>query len=163
MNCSPPGTSVHGESPGKNIGVGCHGLLHVIFPTQGLNPGLPYCRWILYHLRQQASPRILEWVAYPFSYPFSMWTSWPRNQTGISCIAGRFFTNWATREPKWDYIKLNIFCIEKEAIDKINRQFKECGQYSQTIYLIGVNITNYKELIKINSKKFDLKIGIGIT
>ena len=36
-------------------------------PTQGLNPGLPRCRWILYHLSHQGSPRILEWVAYPFS------------------------------------------------------------------------------------------------
>ena len=34
---SPPGSSVHGDSPGKNTGVGCHSLLHGIFPTQGLN------------------------------------------------------------------------------------------------------------------------------
>ena len=33
-----------------------------IFPTQGLNPGLPHCRLILYHLSHQGSPRILEWV-----------------------------------------------------------------------------------------------------
>ena len=39
-------------------------------------------------------PRILEWVAYPF-YKGS---SWPRNRTGVSCIAGRFFSSWATRE-----------------------------------------------------------------
>jgi len=39
----------------------------VIFPTQGLNPGLPYCRRILYQLSHNGSPRILEWVAYPFS------------------------------------------------------------------------------------------------
>ena len=34
MDCSLPGSSVHGDSPGKNAGVGCHGLLQVIFPTQ---------------------------------------------------------------------------------------------------------------------------------
>ena len=34
MNCSPPGSSFHGDSPGKNIGVGCHALLQGIFPTQ---------------------------------------------------------------------------------------------------------------------------------
>ena len=39
------------NSPGKNTGVGCHALLHGIFPTQGSNPGLPRCRWILYHPR----------------------------------------------------------------------------------------------------------------
>ena len=49
-DCSPPGSSVHGDSPGKNTGVGCHALLQGIFPTQGLNPGLPHCRQILYHL-----------------------------------------------------------------------------------------------------------------
>ena len=44
MDYSPPGSSVHGDSPGKNTGVGCHALLQGIFPTQGLNPGLPHCR-----------------------------------------------------------------------------------------------------------------------
>ena len=40
MGCSPPASSVHGDSPGKNPGVGCQALLHGIFPTQGSNPGL---------------------------------------------------------------------------------------------------------------------------
>ena len=43
MECSPPGSTVHGDYPGKNIRVGCHALLHGIFPTQGSNPGLPHC------------------------------------------------------------------------------------------------------------------------
>ena len=42
----------------------------------------------------KGSPRILEWVA----YPFSRGSSWPRNQTRVSCSGGRFFTNWAMRE-----------------------------------------------------------------
>ena len=67
MDCSPPGSSVYGDSPGKNTRMGCHALLQGIFPTQGWNPGLLHCRWILYHLSHQRSPRILEWVAYPFS------------------------------------------------------------------------------------------------
>ena len=37
VDYSPPGTSVHGDSPGKIFGVGCHALLQGIFPTQGLN------------------------------------------------------------------------------------------------------------------------------
>ena len=65
-----------------------------IFPTQGSNPGLQQCRQILYQLSHQESPRILEWVAYPSSSRSSQ----PRNQTGVSCIAGGFFTSWATRE-----------------------------------------------------------------
>ena len=40
-DCSPPGSSDHGDSPGKNTGVGCHALLQGIFPTQGLNQSLP--------------------------------------------------------------------------------------------------------------------------
>ena len=49
MDCSPPGSSVHGDSPGKNTGVDCHAFLQGIFPTQGSNPGL-LCRWVLYKL-----------------------------------------------------------------------------------------------------------------
>ena len=48
MDWSPPGSSVRGDSPGKNTGVSCHALLQGIFPTQGSNPGLLYCRWILF-------------------------------------------------------------------------------------------------------------------
>ena len=56
MDCSLAGSSVHGDSPGKNTEVGCHALLHGIFPTQGSNPGLLHCRQILYHLSHQGSP-----------------------------------------------------------------------------------------------------------
>ena len=49
-------SSVLGDSPGKNTGVGCHALLQGIFPTQESNPGLPHCRQILYHLSHQGSP-----------------------------------------------------------------------------------------------------------
>ena len=52
MNCSPPGSSVHGDSPGKNTGVSCHALLQEIFPIQGSNPGLLHCGQILNHLSQ---------------------------------------------------------------------------------------------------------------
>ena len=66
----------------------------MIFPTQGSNPGLLHCRRILYQLSHKGSPRILEWVA----YPFSRGSSWPRNWTRVSCNAGGFFTSWAMRE-----------------------------------------------------------------
>ena len=54
MDCSLPGSSVHEDSAGKNTRVGCHALLQGIFPTQGSNPGLPHCRWILYHQTHQS-------------------------------------------------------------------------------------------------------------
>ena len=59
MDCSLPGSSDHGDSPGKNTGMGSYALLQGIFPTQGSNPGLPHCRQILYWLSHQGSLRIL--------------------------------------------------------------------------------------------------------
>ena len=44
------------DFPGKNTGVGCHFFLQEIFPTQGLNPDLPHCRQMFYHLSQQGRP-----------------------------------------------------------------------------------------------------------
>ena len=97
MDRSPPGSSVHGDCPGKNTGVGCPALLQGISPTQGSNLGLLHCGRILYCLSHQGSPWILGWVA----YPFSRGSSQSRNWTGVSCIAGGFFTSWATREAHW--------------------------------------------------------------
>ena len=65
------------NSPDQNTGVGSHSLLQGIFPAQGSNPGLPHCGWILYQLSHEGTPKILEWVA----YPFSSGSSRPRNRT----------------------------------------------------------------------------------
>ena len=65
MDCSPPGSSVHGDSPGQNTGVGCHFLLQGIFSTQGSNPHLLHllhCRWILYPLSHQGWNHTLIWL-----------------------------------------------------------------------------------------------------
>ena len=77
------------NSPGQNTGVSSHSLLQGIFPTQRSNPGLPHCRQILYQLGHKGSPRILEWVA----CPFSSGSSRPRNRTRVSCIEGGFCTS----------------------------------------------------------------------
>ena len=92
--CDPIGPYSPWNSPGHSTGVGSLSLLQGIFPTQGWNPGLLHCRWILYQLSHKGSARILEWVA----YPFPRGSSRPRNWTGVSCIAGGFCTNWAIRE-----------------------------------------------------------------
>ena len=83
------------EFSSQNTGVGSLSLLQGIFPAQGSNPGLPNWRKILYQLSHKGSPRILEWVANPFSSRPSR----PRTWTRVSCIAGGFFTNRAVREP----------------------------------------------------------------
>ena len=54
VDCSLPGSSVHGVSPGKSIGVGCHGLLQGIFPTQGSNP----CLLCLLHQQADSLPLV---------------------------------------------------------------------------------------------------------
>ena len=77
------------NSPGQNTGVGSLSLLRGIFPTQGSNLGLPHCRRILYQLSHGENPRILEWVAYPFSRRSSQ----HRDPTRSSCISGRLFTS----------------------------------------------------------------------
>jgi len=102
----------------QNTGVGSLSLLQGIFPTQESNPDLPHCWRILYQLSHKGNPnestiaqscltlwdpvaysppgssvhgilqvRILEWVAIPFSRESSQ----PRDQTRVSCTAGRFF------------------------------------------------------------------------
>ena len=96
LTLGPYGLYSPWNSPGQNTGVGSLSLLQGIFPTQGSNPGLPHCRGILYKLSPKGSPRILDWIA----YPFSRGSSWARNQSRVSCIAGGFFINWAIREPR---------------------------------------------------------------
>ena len=71
----PQGLYSPWNSLGQNPGVGSPSLLQQIFPTSILNPGLPLWRQIVYHLSYQGGPRILEWVA----YPFSCGSSQPRN------------------------------------------------------------------------------------
>ena len=113
------------NSPGQNTGVGS---------LEGSSPGLPHCRWILYQLNHKESPRILEWVA----CPFSRGSSWPRNQTGVSCIAGKFFTNWAIREAPWltwrnYYVKVSsesFFFLSARSLFAHTRLYLTLEQYT---------------------------------
>ena len=59
------------HSLGLNTGVGSLSLLQGIFPTQGSNPGLPHCRWILYQMSHRGSPR--EHEKYWFNRVFASW------------------------------------------------------------------------------------------
>ena len=88
MDCSPPGSSVHGNSPGMNTGLGCQALLQGIFPTQRSNPGFLHCRQILYWLSLEGrwqytalmySFTNLKPVFVPFLVPATVLTvvSWP--------------------------------------------------------------------------------------
>ena len=78
---SPHGLYRPWNSLGQNTGVCSLSLHQGMFPTQGLNPGFPHCRQILYQMSLKGSPRIQGWVAYPFSSRSSQ----PRNQPRVSC------------------------------------------------------------------------------
>ena len=144
------------NSWGQSTGVGSLSLLHGIFPTrEGLNPGLLHCRQILYQLSHKGSARILAWVA----YPCSSGSSWPRNWTGVSCIAGRFFTNWAMREAllldrsllKWPGpIPMNRATHATQAHSHLRRELvKERAKKPGAIHILPVNnyITPHQALV----------------
>ena len=63
MDCSPPGSSVHGNSPGKNTGVGSHSLLQGIFQNRDRTQ-VSYIAGSLYHLSHQGKAQVL----YDFIY-----------------------------------------------------------------------------------------------
>ena len=104
MDCSPPGSSVHGDSPGKNTGGGCHALLQGIFPTQEFNPGI-----------KPRSP-ILQADSLPSGPPGK-----PKN-TGVGslCLLQGIFLiqelNWGLLQCRWIFLPVelpNITCIDK--------------------------------------------------
>ena len=132
------GSSVPGDSPGKNTKVGCHVPLQGIFPTQGSNLSLPHCRQILYHLSHQESPIILEWVAYPFSRGSSWWTL-ESNQGLLHCW-WIFYQLSYQRNPKhtiwWKYVQIlcNLKTVYIETF-KSSTVYKVCENLNHQIII----------------------------
>ena len=87
--CNPTDCTIHGTILARILEWVAYSLLQGIFPTQGLNSGLLHSRQILYQLSHEGSPRILEWVA----YPFSMRSSDLGNRTRVSYTADGFCTS----------------------------------------------------------------------
>ena len=77
------------NSRGQNTGVGSLFPFLGDLPNSGIEPRSPVLQQILYQLSHEGSLRILEWVG----NPFSRGSSQSMNRTGVSCIAGGFFTN----------------------------------------------------------------------
>ena len=135
------------QPQGQNTGVGSLSLLQGTFPTKGSNPGLLHCRWILYQLSHRGRPRILEWVAYPFSRE----SSWPRNRTGVSCIVGRFFTNWAIREAPLNIRAPAKYSSHKEDISKhkyLLSNFKLFDCFNSFFVFVGTNLVFSNQFAK---------------
>ena len=91
------------NSPGQNTAVGSLSLLQGIFPTQGSNPDLPHCRWILHQLSHKGSPRILEWVSYHFSRDRR-----PRNGTRVSSLQAHSLPTELSGRPR-----IQVLCQEE--------------------------------------------------
>ena len=92
--CTPPAPEPSAERPGsyksmnslgKNTDAGSLSLLQGIFPTQGPNPGLPHCRWILYQLSHKGSPRILECTTERLHFHFSLSCIGEGNGNPLQC------------------------------------------------------------------------------
>ena len=105
-----------------------------IFPTQGLSLGLLHCRQILHHPSHQKKTRILEWVA----YFLSSGSSQPRNWTGVSCIAGGFFTNWAIREARWHKVLAWLYDSKAETVNLPS----SCDWF--TLFFLAINTFSLK-------------------
>ena len=75
-------------------------------------------------------PRILECIA----YPFSRGSSQPRNQTGVLCITGGFFTSWATREALWIISKRKRSGAGEDREVKKNNKRKKVGRWIRKTY-----------------------------
>ena len=74
MDCNLPGSSVHGDTPGKNTGVGLHSLPQGLLLTQGSNMRLLHCRQILYFLSHQGSPnQTIALTPIPCCFPENTW------------------------------------------------------------------------------------------
>ena len=80
----PHGLHSPWNSPGQNTGVGSLSPLQGVFPTQGLNPGLPHCRQILYQLSHQGSPQML--IAHVNMYQFIPLPHLTLDCGSLSCV-----------------------------------------------------------------------------
>ena len=136
--CHPPGSSVHGSSPGKNTSMGYHALLQGIFPTQGWNPGLPNCMRILYRVTHQGSP-------------IDRWT-WSKNVNGDQWVTECPFHQMITCSPEtdgfwlfWQLLKNNfqLRISSLEELELLNcKKFCDSPDSSISFYSVALVIIN---------------------
>ena len=119
MDCSLPGSSAHGNSPGKNTGrvLPCPppgGL-----PNLGIEPRSPTL---------QADSLLSETPGKPKNtgvgtLPFPRGSSWLQSQTRVSCIAGGFFTSWATSEVRLFMTPGAVACQASQSMEFSRQEY----------------------------------------
>ena len=92
-DCSPPGSPVHWGFSRQEYWSGLPSPPPGDLPNPGIKPRSPTLQVYSLLSETPGKPKRSGWPL-----PFSRGSSQPRNQTGVSCIAGRFFASWATRE-----------------------------------------------------------------
>ena len=127
MDYSQPGFSVHGDSPGKNTGVGCHSLFQGIFSTQGLNSGLLHCWWTLYHLSHDE----------PSELSFIGGKAWSEGLRPLSFSKFNFILQRSKQQHAAKFKRKHISCrIFSLAIDRLLHLQTVSNQMSINILLL---------------------------
>ena len=132
--CNPPGSSVHGEGPGKNTGVGSHSLLQGIYLTQVSNPGFLHCRQIIYHLSRQGLPhkgndlQLSKISVYPSLRKLS-------SMRKLSAKISR------------EHVLPQALCFQKREFQSLIVTFK-CF-YPEVIHIASLQITQESEKVKL--------------
>ena len=126
----------------QNTGVGGLSFLQGIFPTQGWNPGLPHCRWILYQLSHKGSPRI--WSEQPISSPGHL------PDSGI---------NWGLLHCRWILYQLShqgrpsyIEATAKQLLDVSLRCWIACAAViSGVLFFLNMSLERAVDFCTVNS------------
>ena len=155
----------------------CHALLQGIFSTQVSNPGLLHCRWILLLSEPPGKPK--NTVAGGLSLLQGNFPT--RDGTRVYCIAGRFFTSWATREAPFPCIcvikivlfsPVNLSCVNlslrsasktrkgRENFFLISK-WMLCGILFKDMKEIMIRTKNRNKIITYSSEEWNWVTGVG--
>ena len=121
MDCSLPGSTVHADSLGKNIGVGCQFLLQGIFSIQELNPDLLHCRQILYQLSYEGSQASYHSINSLYISQLHMYNSQQVIDQMTPSSEGPNFIPFATSGGRWEVQPLRLTSLVRLHLDGITQ------------------------------------------
>ena len=152
MDWGPPGSSVHGDSPGKNTGVGWHALLQGVFPTQGSNPGLPHCRqfftsWATREAQESGDlginsslicDHVIFVMAASLGYLPFRWGGW----------GGGGIPYWTQQKSGWwgpVYMEVPVLDSERhQCFQSVPQDSVRCRYFKEKMFLIGISLKKFR-------------------